>query len=823
MIRKLSLNGQWMLARASAPEKLIPAHVPGCVHLDLMAAGELEDPYYRDNERQQFWVGETDWIYQRTFTVTPDLLTHDTIRLRCHGLDTLAQISINGNVIGRADNMFRTWEFDVEPYLRAGENAIRIRFEAPMPFVRRMDEERGPMPGWVEPMRVNSGGWIRKEPCNFGWDWGPMLITSGIWRDIEILAWDSARLGDVLVEQDHSQPGSVTLLISGTVDTGKIFGQKVDVSVLYEGAEIGAARDLPVQDRKFRTAIRIDDPKLWWIRGLGDQPLYTVSVTLCEGGQRRDAWERRIGLRTLRLERRADKWGEQFAFSINNVPFFAKGANWIPADPFVARVRREDYARLIGAAADAHMNMLRVWGGGIYEDDAFYDLCDEYGIAVWQDFIFACGVYPAFDEDFMENVAAEARDNVIRLRHHACLALWCGNNEIEQGMADSGWKETVSWQDHALLFDGLLPRIVRQYDPQRSYWPGSPHSPHGDREDHMNPKWGDTHLWAVWHGKQPFEWYHTRLDRFVSEFGFQSFPEPHTVAGFTAPEDRNLTSYVMEHHQRSAIGNSTIIHYMLDWFRQPTSFDNTVWLSQILQGMAMKYAVEGWRRNMPRTMGCLYWQLNDCWPAPTWSSLDHHGRWKALHYMARRFYAPVLVSLVEDKPAQAVAIHLTSDALEPIRGTLTWRVTDAEGAPIASESREVEALPQQNRLVMTLNCASYLARAGLRNLCVWAEFAVDGVVVSENFVTFVRPKHLALKKPRIRLASETQPDGTLRVTLKTNLAALFVWVQHPAGPVQASDNFFHLLPDTPKTITVRLPERADAAGLRAYSLVDTHL
>jgi len=360
--------------------------------------------------------------------------------------------------------------------------------------------------------------------------------------------------------------------------------------------------------------------------------------------------------------------------------------------------------------ADANMNMLRVWGGGTYENEVFYDLCDELGICVWQDFMFACSTYPTFDEAFIENLRAEFTDNVRRLRHHACIALWCGNNELEQGLVGDTWNGgQMSWEDYSKLFDKLLPETILPLDPDRDYWPCSPHSPQGDRKDHSNPKWGDAHLWDVWHGRKPFEWYRTCEHRFNSEFGFQSFPEPKTVYGYTAPQDRNVTTRVMEHHQRSGIGNAVIMQYMLDWFRLPTAFDNTLWLSQILQGMAMKYAVEHWRRAMPRGMGTLYWQINDCWPVASWSSIDYHGRWKALHYMARAFYAPVLVSGVENTEKAEVAIHVTNDRMEDVPGAVSWRVTDSAGKVLARGRKKVVAKALANTPVETVSLGAIFA------------------------------------------------------------------------------------------------------------------
>ncbi len=813
---QLTLNGAWTLYKQGDPTP-IPATVPGCVHTDLLANHLLDDPFYRDNELKQMWIGETDWHYQRTFTVTPELLAHDRVLLRCHGLDTLATLRVNGVEIGRADNMFRTWEFDVKSALQAGENSIEVAFAAPMTYACQMDAEKGEYPGWVEPMRINGGTWIRKEPCNFGWDWGPKMVTSGIWRAIELVAFDTARLTDVLITQHHEN-GEVTLNISMAAVAFDAAPLHAAVQVLKEGAAVTATMPVVLTDGAGTISVRIPDPHLWWVNGLGEQPLYEVKVGLFGGnGSFLETWTRRIGLRTLTLERHPDEWGESFYFACNGVPFFAKGANWIPASPYPWESQYAHYQMLISAAADVHMNMLRVWGGGVYEDDAFYSLCDEYGIAIWQDFMFACGTYPTTDAEFMANVRAEATDNLQRLRHHPCMALFCGNNEIEQGMGGSGWQAKLSWADYGLLWDELLPKLVAELAPQTAYWPGSPHSPIGDRDDHMNPNAGDTHLWGVWHGKQPFEWYHTRPDRFVSEFGFQSFPEPATVYEYTLPQDRNITSYVMEHHQRSGIGNSTIIHYLLDWFRLSTSFDGTLWLSQILQGMAMKYAVEGWRRNMPRSMGALYWQLNDMWPAPSWSSLDWKGNWKALHYMARRFFAPLLLTGVEDEAGGTVQIHATNDQRVEGVGEAEYILTTAQGSTLEHGTFPVRVTAGTTTVVGTVDVRRWLETYSPRDVLLWVTLRVDGAIISEDLVTFCRPKHLELTQPSITMAVHTVADGEFDVLLTTDAAALYVWLELSGATF--ADNFVHLRPGATKTIRVRA---ADVTDLKVRSLVDTY-
>ncbi len=838
---QITLNGEWQLGQAgekrgemSGP---IPATVPGCVHTDLLAAGLIPDPFYRDNELQLFWIGETDWLYQRIFQVPPELLTRDHVILRCDGLDTLATLSINGQVVGETDNMFRTWEFDVKQLLREGENEIAVHFAAAMPYVRHKAETVRRLPAWgVGDHKLDGGGWIRKEPCNFGWDWGPKLVTCGIWRDITLLGYDRARLRDVHILQDHSNQGAVGLTVQAEVE-GQAEGLSAKVAISYQG-HVVAQGTAPFEEGKARVDLVVEGAQLWWPHGMGDQPIYDVRVELIdqEGARMDDdagTLTKRIGLRTLELEQEDDD-GDQiasrsFRFACNGVPFFAKGANWIPADVFAPRVTEADYRRLLQDTVAANMNMLRVWGGGIYEDDAFYNLCDELGICVWQDFIFACATYPTFDAEWMANVRVEAEQNVRRIRHHPCLALWCGNNELEQGLVDDTWTDrAMSWADYSRLFDELLPEVVTRLDPQTDYWPSSPHSPCGDRRDFNNPRCGDAHLWSVWHGRQPFEWYRTCEHRFNSEFGFQSFPEPKTAYSYTAPEDRNITSFVMEHHQRSGVGNTLIMTYMLDWFRLPSSFESTLWLSQILQGMAIKYAVEHWRRAMPQGMGTLYWQLNDCWPVASWSSIDGPGRWKALHYMARRFYAPLLVSGVEDVKQGSVAIHVTSDQAEALEAKIVWLITDVAGEPLEAGAELVTVAPRASACLHTLDVSAHLAERGPRALLIWLELEVDGEIVSTNLVTLARPKHLELPEPTIHTDVAAVDEGAFDVTLSTDKTALWAWLELADGglDVQYADNFVHLRPDAPITIRVMPAEPLSVESFRQQlqvrSLIDTY-
>ncbi len=818
----IDLGGRWRLS-GDELNRPVPARVPGCVHTDLLRERVIKDPYYRDRELGVQWIGRADWTWTRTFNVPTVVLEEEYIVLECEGLDTLAEVRINRRRVGTADNMFRSWEFDVAHLLEPGENTVEIRFKSPLPLVEKRQKER-PLPAWW----FRGGGYIRKEYCNFGWDWAPTLVTSGIWRPIRIRAWSEARIADVRIRQNHVSKRRVGLDIGIDVESDLPPGLKADVFVSLGGKLVASCEDVAIRSNRGKATVTITDAKLWWPNGLGDQPLYDVAVRLRNGEKLRlGVWERRIGLRTLRLSRRKDKWGESFEFLCNGTPFFAKGANWIPADTFAARVRRPDYRRLLSDAALANMNMLRVWGGGHYENDDFYQICDELGICVWQDFMFACGTYPTFDDGFMENVEAEARENVARLRHHACIALWCGNNELEQGLVDDEWTGTsMSWKDYGKLFDGLLAKVCSELAPDTDYWPGSPHTPVGDRRDWNDPASGDAHLWDVWHGRKPFEWYYGCRHRFVSEFGFQSFPHPRTVRGYTLPEDRNVTSPVMEHHQRSGAGNTLIMTYMLDWFRMPKDFESTLWLSQLLQAFAIRALVEQLRRNMPRSMGALYWQLNDCWPVASWASIDGAGRWKALHHIARRFYAPRLVSAVEDPQAGTAEIHVTSDPGHGGAATVRWYATTSEGKTVDRGTIETKLPNGGSKRVTTLKLAALLEKHGHRNVILWLEMVVGGKTVSTNYALFARPKQMNIAPTSsISVATKVLREGTFRVTLKSKKPVLWAWLDHRTADLRCGDNFVCLRPGKTVTIDVEpardLTAREFKSGLVVRSLRDT--
>lgn len=825
-MQELTLNGEWTAREAANPSQKIHATVPGCIHIDLLAAGKIPDPFFRDQEKAQMFVAETDWVFERDFDVSEKILNEERILLQCDGLDTLAEISVNGWTIGRTDNMHRRWEFDIKHLLKKGHNNIAVHFAAPLPFVRNKARIRNCYAWGIGQHKRDGGGWIRKQACNFGWDWGPSTTTCGIWRGIRITAFTNARLSDVAIEQHHSR-NKVALALSISTERSAASKLQACVHLAFNGRTISES-NLTFNRKTVRSDLTIKKPELWWPNGMGAQPLYEVTVDLLDKeGNLLDTVTKRIGLRSLRLERKPDRWGESFRFVCNGKPFFAKGANWIPGDAIPARMTYADYARLLDAAADTHMNMLRVWGGGIYEEEAFYNLCDELGICIWQDFMFACSTYPAFDKEFMDNVKHEVRDNVRRLRHHPCIALWCGNNELEQGLVADEWTEwTMSWKDYSSLFDKLIPGIISKEDPQRDYWPCSPHTPHGDRKDWNDPACGDAHLWAPWFSDTPFEWYRTCPHRFNSEFGFQSFPEPRTVAEYTVPNDRNITSPVMEWHQRSGPGNKRIVTVMTEWFRMPEGFENYLWLSQIQQGMAISYAVEHWRRSMPRGMGTLYWQLNDNWPVASWSSIDYYGRWKALHYMARRFFAPVMISGVEDSAKGTIEIHVTNDRLTAVNGLIDWKVTTPRGETVVTGSEKASVRAISAKKMFTLDLHEPLRQLGADEMLIWISFREKNNILSSNLITFVKPKRLELTDPKIKTVIKKVDEDSFEVTLKASAPALWTWITLSGNDCFCSDNFFHLCPGEQRRINVTPNEPVTLTDFRkqlhVQSLIDTY-
>lgn len=827
-------TASWRFRDATKRSAWRTAVVPGCVHRDLLRHKLIPDPFWGTNELELQWIDEHDWEYRATFRVAAGVLAEEVVELVADGLDTVATVVLNGTEVARTENMFAGYRWDVKPLLRAGRNELLVRFASATRYVRTHRTDHTP-----REINDSIGGAtrIRKQQCQFGWDWGPRFVTAGIWRDIRLEAWSGNRLADVRVKQTHAD-GGVTLEFAPefarpVAADGTDAGIRLAGTVSLDGRAVARAES---EISNLRFVIR--EPRLWWPSGQGAQPLYTVAVEAFDAtGRPLGTWSRRIGLRTIALDRHADEWGESFQFVVNGRPVFAKGANWIPAHSFVPGLGRADYERDLRSAADAHMNMLRVWGGGIYESEDFYDLCDELGLLVWQDFMFACTLYPA-DEAFVASSRAEAEFQVRRLRHRACLALWCGNNEVFACNPGELTNNARLRADYDALFHRALPDVVAAQDGVTPYWPSSPWRGDNDASHAAGVLRGDTHYWDVWHGRNPVKDYEKFPFRFTSEFGMQSFTSPATQATFCPADDANVFGPSMTNHQKNRFGNQIILDYVSRRYRFPKDQNALLFLSQINQADCMQVGVEHYRRNMPRCMGALYWQLNDCWPVASWSSLEFTGRWKALHYAARRFFAPAIVSAhvpgeeltiinnYRRTSVREVHLYTICDAPEPAAGVLRWELFHVSGRIVLRGRKRVALRPGESVLQQTLDLAAPMAKHGRDDLFLRIALEIDHRRVSEETVFLSPPRFLDLPKARTTVAVKLASPTRAKLTF-TSSAFQHRFAFDLAGlACRASDNFFDLYPREPKSVELELARPVTAARLKKLliwqSLVDTY-
>ena len=794
-----TLNGTWQLSAGHRSLESVDMQIPGTVLSGLLAAGKIKDPFYRTNEdatRALFWK---DYVFTRTFDVDEELLAQQHIVLVCEGLDTLAEISINGTFLAKTDNMHRTWKFQAKKLLHPGKNEIQIVFRSVLRFIEDYPYEAHKKINYIPCGSMKGNQLLRKAHSMFGWDWGPQTIDAGIFRDIYLQGYSHARIEDIRIHQQHAKNVSVqtSITLSESVP-----GQKLCVELSEDGA------DKPLQTKLCKTNADgvaavdfvIENPKLWWPNDYGDQPLYIVRTTLLdEDGTSLESITRRIGLRTLTISQEKDEWGNEFAFCVNGVKIFTRGGNYIPDDCLYTRITEKKLDYILESCRRAHFNCVRVWGGGYYPSDAFYDLCDEKGLIVWQDLMYACNVYDVTDA-FAENCRQETYDNVRRLRHHASLGLWCGNNEIESAWDHWGdfQKETPYLRaDDIRLFEEVLPKAVQEADGETFYWHSSPSSGGCfDNPDDANR--GDTHYWDVWHGQKPFTDYRKYFFRFCSEFGFQSFPCAKTVNSFTLEDDRNIFSRVMESHQKNDAANGKMLYYLSENLRYPKDLTHLLYASQVLQGMAIKYGVDHWRRNRGRCMGTLYWQINDDWPAPSWSSIDYFGRWKALHYMAQKFYAPHAVSMtLEDHRCH---VYFSNESFETTEYSLTLSIRDLSGNVL--ETYETKG-----------NSPAFSAiETAVVDICSWEDqkddIFLEAVIhtkdqkVLKDVETLVPYKYLNLKNPVISTEAEETNDAFI-LHISSDCFAPFVALDFDDADVIFSDNFFHLTDKTVQDIIVK--------------------
>jgi beta-mannosidase len=807
----ISVNTGWQF-REAGKDKWYPARVPGCVHTDLLNNKLIDDPFYRDNEKNLQWIGKTDWEYRTTFNLTADMLARTHLELVFEGLDTYANVFLNEEALLSTDNMFRTWRVDAKRLAKPGANILRIRFRSPinevLPIMAKMNYE---LPA-ANDQGEKTSPHTRKAPYQYGWDWGPRFVTSGIWRPVSLEAWDNVRLADL-----HILPGKIGAEVANvTAEVEIIAGANTDATIVVDNLtdkSVAAQRRVSLTPGTNHVALNISIPRpaLWWPNGLGAHPLYTFKARVLINGKLVDEATKRTGLRALELKQQPDESGKSFTFVINGVPVFAKGGNWIPADSFPSRISRDKYRGLLEAVRDTNMNMLRVWGGGIYESDDFYDLCDEMGILVWQDFMFGCSLYPG-DAAFLENVRQEATDNVKRLRNHPSIVIWVGNNEIESGWFHWGWKQKLPaslWDDYLKIFYGVLPEVCKSLDPSRSYWPSSPSS--NLEDDPESQKMGDLHYWQVWHASAPFAEYEKQFPRFMTEYGFQSFPQIETVSTYTAPTDRDIKSPVMMAHQRHPRGNQLIREYMLREYPEPKDFESFLYVSQVLQAEGIKIGAEHLRRIMPHNMGSLFWQIDDCWPVASWSSIDYTGRWKALQYYARRFYKDVLVSPHEENGS--LDFYIVSDRLQPTAAQLQVSLLDFEGHTIWNRQADIEVAALTSKSYLNIPIDGLLAGKDPKSVFVVAELLVGGQSVSRGEHFFQPYKSLLLPQPQISAAAVRMGTG-FRITLSANKLARSVYLSAPNYDGFFVDNYFDLIPGRKVEVEFRRRGSLDLADFQ---------
>ena len=821
------LDQNWSF-KAREDSSWLRASVPGTIHTDLMANGIIEDPYYRLNERKIQWVDKKDWVYQCSFELSPDEFERQHHELKFEGLDTYASVYVNDSLVLQSSNMHRSYSVDVKEYLIEGSNILRILLESPIkkglelydaldytiPVSANDQAETGEVPGGK---RVNV--FTRKAAYHYGWDWGPRLVTSGIWRPITLLSWDDFRISELLLTQQLN--GDVAAVMAQIEIESSIENANAILELQLDGEPLSSSKlRLHKGKQEFKLPIKIDRPELWWPNGLGKQHLYNIEVKI----QRKElssTVNQYIGIRSIELVADSTLSQPNFYFKVNGAPTFAKGVNYIPQDLFLPRVSTKDYERILQAAADANMNMIRVWGGGVYEDDRFYELCDSLGLMVWQDFMFACAMYPG-DTDFLENVKQEAIDNVKRLSHHPSMALWCGNNEVLAAWKRWGWEQTAIeeqspeiaqkiWQHYDTLFHHILPEVVAAHHRGIDYWASSPSAAEGIPEEYTH---GDTHYWGVWWGKEPFENFNTKISSFMSEYGFQSFPEYSSFLRFAEKQDRDMYSEVMKSHQRSSIGNATIEEYLKRSHRKPIGFEELLYMSQLLQADGIQTAIEAHRRNKAKCMGSLYWQLNDCWPGASWSSIDYYGKWKALHYKVKDAFAPVIVSHEFEENGDLL-ITVVSDRLTKFEGELQVTLSEFKDIEkILSWEQAVLIEPNSAAMVLKIPAASLPKEENQKYTYLQVKLYERRQLTAQKNVYFLPFKDLVLPRPELRIELADQSKDKLYLTVSSKNFAKGVHITCD-GPHNFSENFFDLPINGVNNITLPIDETTDIEALMA--------
>lgn len=812
---------KWQFKNAKEIDWL-KANVLGTVHTDLLNLKKIPDPYLANNESVLQYLENENWDYKTSFLITKADLNNEHIELQFDGLDTYAQVFVNDSLVLEANNMFRTWIIDIKKRLHVGKNTIFIQFES---AVKKAKAEAAKL---TYTLPGDEKIFVRKAQYQFGWDWGPRFVTCGIWKDVKLKFWNKAKINNIQFIQEKLTKELAEIQLNVEVNCSykgqynfQLFNNNSDLNICASNDTI---IELEKGINRVSLHTKIYNPKLWWTHNLGEQNLYHYSVILSSTQKRLDSNVISFGLRTIELMQEKDSIGQSFYFKLNGVPIFAKGANYIPEDNFLPRVNLAKTKELIKNAKAANINMLRVWGGGVYASNDFYQLCNQNGILVWQDFMFACAMYPG-DSAFLENVNAEINDQIIRLRNNPSLTIWCGNNEIDEGWKNWGWQKQFNYstadstkiaEQYKNLFDIVIKNAVYHLDNSRAYWPSSPSIGWGRKESLTQ---GDAHYWGVWWGMEPFKIYQNKVGRFMSEYGFQGMPSIQTFKNMGALQLKNgqyvLDSAVLKTHQKHPTGYKTIQTYMERDYLVPKTFENYVYFSQLLQAEGMKTAIEAHRRAMPYCMGSLYWQLNDCWPVTSWSSLDNNGNWKAAHYQVKQSFSDVLISF-QDK-GDSVLVYFVSDKMVNMKGDLSVNIFDFDGKTIFSDTIQTIVKSNTSSIYYYFDKSNLKGEFNLNNLVLSASFNNENTSISALHF-FVKPKDLLLQKPTIyfKYLNKNQLE------ISSDKLAKNVFLRTDNKSYQFEDNYFDLLPNEKKIIQISGKySKTDFFNTWAKSLFDT--
>ncbi|WP_046757157.1 beta-mannosidase [Kordia jejudonensis] len=790
------LHQNWEFKQKVSDTTWLEASVPGNVYADLLMHNKIQDPFLGTNELNVQWVTTKDWEYQTTFSLDEETLEKSHIELTFEGLDTYATIYINDSLLGKTNNAFRTWKFDIKKVAKA-TNALRIEFE------RTSIHEAKEAAKLAYTLPAGPRVFTRKAQFQYGWDWGPTLNTSGIWKPIKVTSWNTMKLDNVYFKQETITDSLAVFEVQYTISSDEAV-EEVTFEVKFDNTKHSITKPAKQGTHTYTTKLNITNPKRWWTHNLGEPYLYEFNISLLEGKDLKAQQKVKKGLCTIKLITKKDEKGETFYFELNGIPVFMKGANYIPQHSMQNNVTDAHYEKLLNAVVDANMNMLRVWGGGIYENDIFYELCDEKGILIWQDFMFACAMYPG-DETFLANVQQEAIDQVTRLRNYTSIALWCGNNENSEGWHRWGWQADKTaaqkkeiWESYLAIFDNILPETVAKLNPEIEYWESSPSYGRGNPQFQFE---GDAHDWGVWHDALPFERFEQKVPRFMSEFGFQSFPSYEAIRYFTGEDSISINHDSYLTHQKHPRGFMLIREYMERDYPVPTAGDDYVYMSQLTQAKGITMGMEAQRRAMPYCMGSLYWQLNDCWPVVSWSSIDFMGNWKALHYKAKKSFENVLISsVVKD---DIIKTYVVSDKLTALEGELNLSFLDFEGNMIENIIQNVNIPANASTLIVETPIATL--KANPEDIVMKATLTSNTANVSSLFY-LARPKDLQL--PVQDLSTEvlkTEEGFTITVSASTLQKDIFF---HTKAKGHFSDNFFDLLPN--ETITITFTTEAES-------------